>query len=41
MYYKSEYSVSVPVINAVFKRQGREAVVKQLKRIGAKRVFLA
>lgn len=41
MYYKPEYSVTVPVINGIFQRQGREAVVEQLRKLGAKRVFLA
>lgn len=41
MYNKREYTVSVPVSNGVFKRQGREAVVTELKKLGAKRVFLA
>lgn len=41
MYNKHDYTVSVPVINGCFKRQGREAVVSELKKLGAKRVFLA
>lgn len=41
MYLKEDYNVSVPVINRVFKRQGREAVLKELRKLGAKRVFLA
>ena len=41
MYYKPEYSVTVPVINGIFQRQGREAVVEQLRKLGAKRVLLA
>lgn len=41
MYFKDHYDISVPVINGVFQRQGRDAVVAELKRLGAKRVFLA
>ena len=41
MYNKQNYTVSVPVISGRFKRQGREAVVAELKKLGAKRVFLA
>ena len=41
MYLKKDYNVSVPVINKVLKRQGREAVVEELRKLGAKRVFLA
>lgn len=41
MYNKPDYTVSVPVINGCFKRQGREAVVGELKKLGANRVFLA
>ncbi len=36
-----DYMISVPVVNANFKRQGREEIVAQLKKLGAKRVFLA
>lgn len=41
MYHKEDYSVTVPVNNRLLKRQGREAVVADLKKLGAKRVFLA
>ena len=40
MYFKEDYKISVPVINRVFMRQGREAVVASLRRLGATRVFL-
>jgi len=41
MYYKQNYDISVPILNGKFKRQGREAVVSELRKLGAKRVFLA
>ena len=40
MYFKEDDKISVPVINRVFMRQGREAVVASLRRLGATRVFL-
>ena len=38
---KQEYTVSVPLMNIRFRRQGRERLVEHLKALGAKRVFLA
>lgn len=35
------YTVSVPLMNVRFQRQGREKLVEHLKALGAKRVFLA
>ena len=35
------YSVSVPVFNIHFQRAGKERMVEQLHRVGARRVFLA
>ena len=40
MYSKSEYAVNVPVFSNVFNRYDREKIVAELKRLGAKRVFL-
>ena len=35
------YDISIPVINATFKRSGREKTVGYFKEVGAKRIFLA
>lgn len=35
------YKISVPLMNSIVKRSGREKVLKELKRFGAERVFLA
>jgi len=40
MYCKNEYAVTVPVVSSVFNRYDKDAIVKELQRIGAKRVFL-
>ena len=36
-----DYTVSVPLMNVRFRRQGKEALTAHLKALGAKRVFLA
>ena len=38
---EQRYTVSVPLMNSRFQRQGKERLVEHLKALGAKRVFLA
>ena len=38
---ENRYTVSVPLMNVRFQRQGRERLTEHLKTLGAKRVFLA
>lgn len=40
MYYQGEYNISTPVPIALFKRYGKEVMLKEIQRLGMKRVFL-
>lgn len=40
MYYQNQYDISTPVITSLFKRYGKEVMLKEIQRLGAKRVFL-
>lgn len=40
MYFQNEYNVSTPVPLKLFKRYGKDVMLKEIQRLGAKRVFL-
>ena len=40
MYYQNEYNISTPVITSLFKRYGKDVMLKEIQRLGVKRVLL-
>jgi len=40
MYFQNEYNISTPVPAKLFKRYGKEVMLQEIQRLGAKRVFI-